>query len=222
MLIFFKSSGADQEAVGGALDDLGNGRVPGFAASGPDGDGEADELLGQGLSIGTRVEASPGAIGETARPPALEGRRWRRRCAIFAGGGFRREAEEGAVLVAIEGAVELVEQGGRGDLLFHETAEDDKAAGAELALLRGETGADAAQLLFESLAAFLLQLSGFPFLGDNGDFEVFAALFEAVEAVLEGFSHGAIIARKAPRNPPGDRAGRRPSWVPTSEEEGRT
>ena len=44
MLIFFKSSGADEEAVRGPRDDLGNGRVPGFAASGPDGDGEADEL----------------------------------------------------------------------------------------------------------------------------------------------------------------------------------
>ncbi len=97
-----QSLGTDQEAVGGPLDDLGNGCGPGFTASGPDGDGETDELLGQGLGIGTRVEASPGAIGEAARPPALEGCRRRRRCAIGAGGGFRREAEEGPVLVSIE------------------------------------------------------------------------------------------------------------------------
>ena len=38
--------------------------------------------------MGARVEASPGAIGETGGPPALEGRRRRRRCAIGAGGGF--------------------------------------------------------------------------------------------------------------------------------------
>ena len=59
-----ESSGANQEAYGKLLDDLGNGRVPGFAASEPDGDGEADELQGQGLEIATHVEASPGAIGE--------------------------------------------------------------------------------------------------------------------------------------------------------------
>ena len=102
-----ESSGADQEAVGGPLDDLGNGRGSEFTASGPDGDGEAAELLGQGLETGTRVEASPGAIGETGRPPALEGRSPRRRCAIGAGGKFGREAEEGPVLFAIEGAVKL-------------------------------------------------------------------------------------------------------------------
>ena len=54
--------------------------------------------------------------------------------------------------------------------------------GAELAFLGGEAGADAAQLLFEGLAAFLLQLGSFPLLGDNGSLEVFAALFEAADA----------------------------------------
>ena len=53
---------------------------------------------------------------------------------ISAAGGSGREAEEGPVLFPIEGAVELVEQDGRGILLFHEAAEDDQAAGAELAL----------------------------------------------------------------------------------------
>ena len=215
-------SSTDQEPVGRLLDDLGNGRVPRFAASGPDGDGEADELLGQGVWTGTRVEAAPGAIGETSGPPALEERRRRWRCAIAAAGGFGREAEEGPVLVAIEGAVKLVKQGSRGGLLFHEAPEDDEAAGAELAFLRGEAGADATQLLFESLALLLLQPGGFPLLGDNGSLEVFAALFEAVEAVLEGFSHGAIIARKAPRNSPVEEGGQGSPWSPTSEEGGRT
>ena len=102
-----ESSGADQDAVRGPLDDLGNGRVPGFAASGPDGDGEADEVQRQGSGIATRIEITPGAIGETGRPPALEGCRRRRRGAIGAGGGSGRESKEGAVLVPIEGSVEL-------------------------------------------------------------------------------------------------------------------
>ena len=53
-------------------------------------------------------------------------------------GGFGREAEEGPVLVPFQGSVELLEQVGRGDLLFHEATEDDKAACAELAFGRGE------------------------------------------------------------------------------------
>ena len=58
--------------------------------------------------------------------------------------------------------------------------------------------ADAAQLILQRLALLLLQPGSFPLLGGNGDLEVLAALFEPVEAVLEGFSHGAIIARKSP------------------------
>ena len=150
-----ESSGTDQEAVGGPLDDLGNAGVPGFATSGPDGDGEADEVLGQGTGIGTRVEASPGAIGETGRPPAFDGRRRRRRGAIGAGGRFRREAEESPVLVPIEGAVELLEQGGRGDLLFHEAAEDDEAAGAGGACsLGGQSAGSMASSIRPKSAAF--------------------------------------------------------------------
>ena len=75
--LLVESSGADQEAVRGLLDDRGDGRVPGFAVSGPDGNGEADELQGQGLGVRPRVEASPGAIGEPGRPPAFEGHRRR-------------------------------------------------------------------------------------------------------------------------------------------------
>lgn len=36
-----ESSSADQESVGAAFDDFGNGRFPGFSTSGPDGYGEA-------------------------------------------------------------------------------------------------------------------------------------------------------------------------------------
>ena len=50
-----ESSCADEEAVGGSLDDLGSGRVPGKTASGPDGDSKIDEVLGQGLGITTQV-----------------------------------------------------------------------------------------------------------------------------------------------------------------------
>ena len=75
-------------------------------------------------------------------------------------------------------------------------------AGAELAFGGGEAGADAAQLLLESLAALLLQPGSFPLLGGNGTLEVFAALLEPVELVVEGFSHGVMIARKSPENPP--------------------
>ena len=133
-----ESSGADQEAVGGPFDDLGNDGVPGLAASGPDGDGEADEIPRQSLEIRPRIEASPGAIGEATGPPALKGCRRRLRGAVVAGGGSGREAEQCPVLVAIEDLVELVEQLGRGHLLFHEATEDDKAAGAELAFGGGE------------------------------------------------------------------------------------
>ena len=43
-----KSLGAGQDEVREPLDDLGNGRVPGFAPAGPDGDGEAFEVVGEG------------------------------------------------------------------------------------------------------------------------------------------------------------------------------
>ena len=56
-----------QDAAQAVLDALGNGRVPGFTTSGPDGDGEADGLGGQGLGMATHVEASPGAIGEAGQ-----------------------------------------------------------------------------------------------------------------------------------------------------------
>ena len=68
-------SGADQEVVGGLLDDLGAGRGSGFAASVPDGDGEAGEVLSQGIGIGTCMEACPEAIAEARRPQAFEGSR---------------------------------------------------------------------------------------------------------------------------------------------------
>ena len=42
-----------------------------------------------------------------------------------------KSPNRGPVLVLIEGPVELVEQGGTGDLLFHEAAEDDEAASAK-------------------------------------------------------------------------------------------
>ena len=60
--------------------DLGNGRFPGYTASGPGqhGDGEADEFNGQGSGSGAGVEASPRVIGEVSRMPALEGCRRRR------------------------------------------------------------------------------------------------------------------------------------------------
>ena len=46
-----------------------------------------------------------------------------------------------AVLVELEGAVELVEQGSGGIPLFHEAAKDDEAAGAELAVTWNNLGA---------------------------------------------------------------------------------
>ena len=108
-----ESSSADQEAVGGPLEDPGNSCYPGVPGASRDGDGEADEVLRYGLGIRSRVEAPPGAIGETGRPPAFEGRRCCRRDAIGAGGGLGRESEEGPVLVPIEGAVEVVADGRR-------------------------------------------------------------------------------------------------------------
>ena len=41
--LLVEPSDADQGVVRGLLDDLSDGRVPGFAASGLDGDGEAAE-----------------------------------------------------------------------------------------------------------------------------------------------------------------------------------
>ena len=62
-----------QDAAQAVLDALGNGRVPGFTTSGPDGDGEADGLGGQGLGMATHVEASSGAIGEAGQTSRLRG-----------------------------------------------------------------------------------------------------------------------------------------------------
>ena len=77
------SSSTDQDAVGGSLDDLSDGRVPGFTASGPDGDGEAEQLQGRCAGVRSRV-GFPGAIGETDKPPALKGRRHRQRVVAMA------------------------------------------------------------------------------------------------------------------------------------------
>jgi len=60
-------------------------------------------------------------------PRSSRRRRWQSEPA----GVFGREPGQGRVLVSIEGAVWFVEQGGRGDLLFHEATEGHESAGAE-------------------------------------------------------------------------------------------
>ena len=64
-----ESSGADQGAVEGALDDLGNGRVPGIPALGCHGNNETFEFRGEG--VGVALEASsPDAVGDLGRGPS--------------------------------------------------------------------------------------------------------------------------------------------------------
>ena len=48
---------------------------------------------------------APGAIGEADRPPAFKGSKRQRRGAIGASGGLGTKAEQGLVLVPIEGLV---------------------------------------------------------------------------------------------------------------------
>ena len=62
---------ADQGAVRRPLDDLGNGRVPGFTAAGPDGDGEAIKVCGEGTSISLKASA-PDAALDLGRGPSRD------------------------------------------------------------------------------------------------------------------------------------------------------
>ena len=66
-----ESLSSDQNAVGGPLDDLGNGRFPGFPVPGCHGNDKAFEVFGEGAGVALEVRA-PFPIGEASRFPAGE------------------------------------------------------------------------------------------------------------------------------------------------------
>ena len=58
----------------GPLDDLSNGRVPGFTAAGPDGDGEAIEASGEGAGIGRDADMKWNTMQHNTTKPHREDR----------------------------------------------------------------------------------------------------------------------------------------------------
>ena len=88
-----ESSGTDEGAVGGVLDDLGDGGDPGITTLGYHGDGEAIEVCGEGAGIALEASA-PDAALDLGRGPSRDGfrgcgrdRRDRLLHGLFAGGG---------------------------------------------------------------------------------------------------------------------------------------
>ena len=96
-----KSSSLDEGAVWGALDDLGNGGVPGVPGAGGDGDGAAIEVGGEGAGVPLEA-SSPDAALNLGRGPSRQGDRGR---GLDRGEGLIGSGGSGTEL-AIEGLVD--------------------------------------------------------------------------------------------------------------------